>query len=80
MKLEPRHIFAALILIAEAPILAPLVAGWLISGVLYGLVLGVEHVRPRLRAAAHARDGARRLGSWRHNRRPPRPRRAAWGW
>ena len=74
MKLKPRHVFAALVLIAEAPILATLVAGWLISGAIYGLVLGVEHVRPQLRAAA-ARASTR--GSSRHSRLPGR---AVSGW
>jgi hypothetical protein len=77
MKLKPRHVFAALVLIAEAPILATLVAGWLISGAIYGLVLGVEHVRPQLPAAARARARAGTRGSSRHSQLPGR---AVSGW
>jgi hypothetical protein len=81
MQLKPRHVVAALLLIAEAAILAPVVAGWLISAVIYGMALAVEHARPRVRTAvAHAGQRIRRLFSWRRWRRPPRPGRPAWGW
>lgn len=51
--IKPRHVFGALVLIAQAPILAAFVAGWLISGLIYAIALGVEPAR------GHGRD-------WRH--------------
>ena len=45
MKL--RYLFAALVLIAEAPILATLLAGWLITGAIYSATLLVGRARTR---------------------------------
>lgn len=58
--IKPRHVFGALVLIAQAPILAAFVAGWLISGLIYAIALGVEPAR------GHGRD-------WRHRPRFTRP-------
>lgn len=69
MKLKSRHVFAGLVLLAEAPILATLVAGWLVSGAVYGIVLAKEHAGSRLRSAIARR---RHLGSARHLLRPRR--------
>lgn len=49
-RIKPRHVFGALVLIGQAPILAPIVAGWLISSLIYAAALGVE------RARGHGRD------------------------
>jgi hypothetical protein len=82
MKLKPRHLVAALLLIAQAPILAALAAGWLLSGLLYGVVVGAERAWPYLRAAgASVRQRVRDRASWGGRpRRPPRRGRPAWGW
>ena len=44
-RIKPRHVFATLVLMAQAPILGALVAGWLISGLIYAAALYVERVR-----------------------------------
>jgi hypothetical protein len=49
-RMKPRHIFGALVLLAEAPLLAALIAGWLISGLIYAIGLGFERTRQPARA------------------------------
>jgi hypothetical protein len=72
MKL--RYVFAALVLVGEAPILAALVAGSAISAVLLGASIGAARTAGWFkRAVSRARSWARerRIG-----RRPPRLGRA----
>jgi hypothetical protein len=80
MKLTPRHVTAALLLIPTAPVLATLIAGWLISAVVYGIVVTVGHARSLLRSAAVAVRERARFAWWRRWRRPPRADQAVWGW
>jgi hypothetical protein len=81
MTLKPRHLLAAVLLIAEIPVLAPLVAGWLVCAIFYGILLAGDRARPGLRAVErHRAKWLARLTTWRRRRRPPRSGRAAWGW
>jgi hypothetical protein len=80
MTIKPRHLLAALLLIAELPILAALAAGWLVGAVFYGIGLAGDRAGSHLRAVERDRGAwLARLASWRRRRRPPRPGRAAWG-
>jgi hypothetical protein len=64
--MKPRHLFAAVVLLGESVILAPFVVGWLVTGVLYGMVVagrrarrGVRERLQQLRLGGH-RAGSRR--------------------
>ncbi len=68
-RIKPRHVFATLVLMAQAPILGALVAGWLISGLIYAAALGVERARGydrnwrrRQRGAPREPSAQRRIG------------------
>jgi hypothetical protein len=77
--MRPRHLFAALMLIGQIPILAPFVAAWLISAVVCGVVAAAGHVHRHLRVI-RARAGERLHGFAPRRRRPPRTGRPALGW
>jgi hypothetical protein len=65
--MKPRHAFALIVLLLEAPILAPVVVGWVISGLIYATVLTSQRVPARLgclaeRFARHRRRRVRVTG------------------
>jgi hypothetical protein len=71
-RIKPRHVFATLVLMGQAPILGALVAGWLISGLIYGAALCVERARGHGRNWRQRQRGAPRESSARSRiGRPP---------
>jgi hypothetical protein len=67
--MKPRHVFACLLLLGEAVILAPLVAGALITGTIYAASVATERLRlslPMLRERMQGFLARRRSHGPRH--------------